>query len=171
MAIQDRATLYLQFENNDVPTQSGFQNLIDSALNLAATSRQDMAGALSTTELVAPTVSAALINATNITMGAPPIWSASIVSAAGTVQASAASLTSPFNRLQGINNGAATGFIIPSSQSGSVRYAYNETAVSGNLYPQTGGSINGLSTNTPFPLAATTVYTIVAITSSTWAVG
>lgn len=82
------------------------------------------------------------------------INSISIISAAGTAQATGATLIATFNRLQGITNDQATGFVIPANQQGLVQYIVNETNVSANLWPPTGGKINNLATNAAFAIAA-----------------
>jgi hypothetical protein len=64
MTAISRVTLKGVFENGDVPTQSDYENLIDSSLNLVDTTAQSMAGPLSTTVLTAPEVSAGDVNAT-----------------------------------------------------------------------------------------------------------
>lgn len=93
-----------------------------------------------------------------------------IISAAGTTQGAATILTATINRLQGIADGATTGFAIPANKIGYVQYIINETAVSGNLWPPTGGIINGNAANTVFALAAKTSYTIFHIGASAYGV-
>lgn len=188
MPVQDRASLYLQFENGDVPTETGFRNLIDSALNLADTNQQTMAGALASTRLIAPVVTASQINVTNLNSLASASFAGNVAannvqittglfttnvayepvicSAAGSAQATANTVSAPYTRLQGITDGQATGFIIQASRIGTIRYVANETAVSGNMYPPTGGTINGGSTNAPVAIAANTAYTIYCSTSA-----
>lgn len=88
-----------------------------------------------------------------------------IVSAAGTTQGAAAILTNTINRGKGIADGTTTGFAPPGNNTGRVQYLFNEGA-SANLWPPTGGTINGLAANTAFPLAASAMVTIVHVTSS-----
>lgn len=92
-----------------------------------------------------------------------------IVSAAGTAQATAAILTNVVNRGKGIVDGSTTGFAPLANRAGLVQYLYNEGA-SANLWPPTGGTINGLAANTAFSLAASAMVQIVHLTASAYAV-
>lgn len=92
-----------------------------------------------------------------------------IISAAGTAQATGALLTSVINRGKGVVDGATTGFRLLANKAGLTQYIYNDS-VSANLWPPTGGSINALGANTVFPLAANTMYTILHLTASAYAV-
>lgn len=93
-----------------------------------------------------------------------------IVSAAGTAQAMGAVLTAEICRLQGASDGQTTGFIIQANKTGWVQYLANECAVSANLWPPTGGVINGLGANTVFPMAANTPYIIIHRAASAYSV-
>ena len=92
-----------------------------------------------------------------------------IVSAAGTTQGTAASLTNVINRGKGIVDGTTTGFTPLANRAGLVQYLFNEGA-SANLWPPTGGFINGLAVNAAFPLATSAMVTIVHLTASAYAV-
>lgn len=92
-----------------------------------------------------------------------------VVSAAGTAQATAATLTSIINRGKGIVDGTTTGFAPLANRAGLVQYLFNEGA-SANLWPPTGGTINGLAANAAFSLAASAMVTIVHLTASAYAV-
>lgn len=93
-----------------------------------------------------------------------------IVSAAGTTQGAATILTGVINRLQGVADGTTTGFAIPANKAGFVQYVLNETAVSANLWPPTGGTINAGAANTVFALAAKTSYMIFHVNTSAYGV-
>lgn len=92
-----------------------------------------------------------------------------IVSAAGTTQGTAAALTNVVNRGKGIADGSTTGFALLANRAGLVQYLFNEGA-SANLWPPTGGIINGLAANAAFPLTASAMVTIVHLTASAYAV-
>lgn len=92
-----------------------------------------------------------------------------VVSAAGTAQATAAVLTNVINRGKGVADGVTTGFTPLANRAGLVQYLYNE-GPSANLWPPTGGTINGLAANTAFSLATSAMVTIVHITASAYAV-
>lgn len=92
-----------------------------------------------------------------------------VVSAAGTTQGAAAILTNAINRGKGIVDGSTTGFAPLANRAGLVQYLFNEGA-SANLWPPTGGTINGLAADAVFPLAASAMVTIVHLTASSYAV-
>lgn len=97
------------------------------------------------------------------------IGSVGVVSAAGTTQGTAAILTNVVNRGKGIADGTTTGFAPLANRPGLVQYLFNEGA-SANLWPPTGGIINGLAANAAFALAASAMVTIVHLTASAYAV-
>lgn len=198
MTILNKATLATFFQTNDIPLGSDYQNLIDSQVNLAETSAQQMAGPLVPTELITARVSATNMNVvsllsagtiqsnsisimTDISAGGSIYASAChltgelyrsviIVSAFGTAQTTATQLTATINRCQGVVDGTATGFVLQANKTGYVQYAINETAASANLWPPSGGTINGLGANAAFGLTANTLYTIVHKAASAYAV-
>lgn len=92
-----------------------------------------------------------------------------ITSAAGTAQGTAAPLINITTRAKGVVDGVTTGFALPANKTGLTQYIYND-AVSANLWPPTGGTINALAGNAAFPMAASTLYTIVHIAASAYAV-
>lgn len=104
-----------------------------------------------------------------VTSAAQILNSVAIISAAGTTQGAAASLTGTINRGKGIVDGSTTGFTPLANKAGLVQYLYNE-GPSANLWPPTGGTINGLAANAVFPLAASAMVTIVHLTASAYAV-
>lgn len=225
MTTYSKTTLKTFFETNDVPQGGDYGNLIDSQVNIAESTLQSMTGALSTTELITPRVSATNLIATiavsaaaiyadniyagnltavsanlsfnNITVAGTVtasaasiatdvsaagtvyasamrstngfIGSTGIVSAAGTSQGAAAVLTNVINRGKGVADGTTTGFTPLTNRAGLVQYLYNE-GVSANLWPPTGGTINGLAVNAAFSLAASVSYTIFHITASAYGV-
>lgn len=91
-----------------------------------------------------------------------------IVSALGTTQAAAAPLTFSINRGKGVSDGSTTGYRTVANRTGLVQYLYNEGA-SANLWPPTGGTINGLAANAAFSIAASSMITIVHLTASAMA--
>lgn len=64
MTTYNKTQLKTFFEQGDVPSGTDYANLIDSQLNLVETVNQTMAGPLTATKLVAPTVSATNFNVT-----------------------------------------------------------------------------------------------------------
>lgn len=176
MTTYNKASLKTFFETNDIPTGQNYSDLIDSQINIVETTAQSMAGALSTTELLTPRVSATngnfigdLAVSGNLSSTNGFFGGVGIVSAVGTTQGAAAALTNVINRGKGVTDGSATGFAIPANKTGLTQYIFND-ALSANLYPPTGGTINGLSVNAAFAMAANTPYTILHITASAYAV-
>lgn len=109
------------------------------------------------------TVYASAVRSTNGVLS-----STGIVSAAGTTQGTAAVLTNIVNRGKGIADGVTTGFTPLNNRTGLIQYLFNEGA-SANLWPPTGGTINGLAANAAFPLVASAMVTIVHLTASAMA--
>lgn len=119
-------------------------------------------GSIITSDVSANTVYASAIRTLTVFQGT------GIVSAAGTTQGTAASLTNVINRGKGVADGTTTGFRPPANSVGLVQYLYNE-GPSANLWPPTGGTINGLAANAAFSLAASAMVTIVHLTASAMA--
>jgi len=95
------------------------------------------------------------------------IGSVGIISAAGTAQGTAAVLTNVINRGKGVVDGTTTGFTPLANRPGLVQYLFNE-GVSANLWPPTGGTINGLAANAAFSVAASAMVTIIHLTASAY---
>lgn len=197
--MSNKASLVTIFQQSAVPQGSDFANLINSSVNTAETATQTLLSPLSATKLATPLVSAATINVTNLNptnfnptnlavatsfstscdvsanannvyCSATRYTSNGIVSAAGTAQATAAPLTFTMTRGQGAADGQTTGFSLLGNRTGWIQYFKYEGAVSANLWPPTGGTINSLTANVPFPLAAGNAYTIMHFAASAYAV-
>jgi hypothetical protein len=138
-----------------------FSNL--TATTLTATSIG--AATVSATTVNTAIVSADTIFASAASFQGGVVYGTGIVSAAGTAQGTAATLSFPINTLRGVTDGAATGFTPPQNRTGLVQYILND-GPSANLWPPVGGRINGLAANAVFPLAASTAYTVVHFTAS-----
>lgn len=112
------------------------------------------------------TVSAITANKTTSTeyFGTP-----GIVSAAGITQGAAALLINTINIGKGVSDGSTTGFGLQANKIGKIQYLYNNGA-SANLWPPTGGTINGLAVNLPLSLVASAMVTILHIGASAYAV-
>lgn len=141
-------------------------------------------GGITTSNVTATTLTAASANVTNLltintlatTVSAGTVYttngviqSTGIVSAAGTAQATAAPLINILNRGRGVADGVTTGFTPLANRTGLTQYLLNE-GPSANLWPPTGGTINGLAVNVPFPLAASAMVTIVHFAASAYGV-
>ncbi len=143
-----------------------------SAVNFVGNSVTASAGSfvsVSATTANITTVSADVVYASAARTTGGLYGSVGIVSAAGTTQGAAAILTNFINRGKGVADGTTTGFAPPGNRAGWVQYLFNE-GVSANLWPPTGGTINGLAANTPFPLVTSAMVTIVHLTASAMAV-
>ena len=186
--MSDKATLVALFEQGDVPTGTNFADMINSSVNIAQSGLQTMIGSLSTTELLTPRVSATNVNATtvsantvvtdnilvtgisaNTVYASAAKFSTGIVSAAGTAQAAGSPLIYTINRGAGVADGQTTGFLLPNNQVGRVQYIINGGA-SANLWPASECVVNVLATNAAFAMAANTLYTILHVTNSAYAV-
>lgn len=176
MTTYNKSTLKTFFQTGDVPSGQNFSDFIDSYVNIVETGLQSMAGPLSATELNSVLVSAGngnftgnLSATTGTVYGSANRWSSGIVSAAGTAQATAATLLYTVNIGSGVVDGTSTGFALPPNNAGRVQYITNGGA-SANLWPPVGGQINALSSNAAFGMAASTLYTVVHTLASGYAV-
>jgi hypothetical protein len=125
--------------------------------------------------ITAPTVSANLVITNDVSANGTvyasairsPLMYGSIatISAAGTTQATAAQLTATICTLRGVTDGTTTGFTPIANRQGWVQQILND-GPSANLWPPTGGRINGLAVNTAFSLATSTAYTITHFSAS-----
>lgn len=153
--------------NGTLVVQGNFNAANQSVNNLTVTQTVSADKTYSNTIVTsALTVNAASINIATYTGFVK--YGTGIVSAAGTTQGTAASLTNIINRGKGIADGATTGFTPPANNTGLVQYLFNEGA-SANLWPPLGGTINGLAANAAFPLAASAMVTIIHLTASAMA--
>lgn len=194
MTQQSKATLEALFQTGDVPTGQNYTDMIDSAINAVETGIQTIGGPINPTEVITPRVSASNANftvmvsanalnvATDVSASNGTVYASAmrspftyhgsplIVSAAGTAQATGAALTGEICRLQGATDAQNTGFRLLANQQGWVQYLANECTVSANLWPPTGGHINGLSNNTAFSMTANTPYIVIHSQASAYAV-
>lgn len=150
--------------------------------NIAATTGAFSSSVSALSLHVQNVVSAASLNVTgNVSAAAGSVYASAmrssfsfnavaIISAAGTTQGAAALCSAAICRLQGVANGTTTGFGLMANRIGLHQFLYSD-AVSANLWPPTGGTINALAANAAFPLAVSTMYTVVHLTASAYAVG
>lgn len=248
MTIQNKSSLQALFQTGDIPTGQNYSDFIDSCVNQAETSAQNVQGPIIATEFISPrvsatnanftgTVSAGLMVTNSLTAGSMVLSGSSvitgtvlfsqgltatgtvstpdleatvvvavsafiaqltvqtncnitcnisaqpfslyandvfrpvaIISAAGTTQGAASLCSAAYCRLQGVTDGSATGFALQANRGGTTQFIRNETAVSANLWPPTGGQINALGANTAFALAANTPYTVMHFGASAYSV-
>lgn len=160
-------TLTVTTFTTDSIVVSGLSVTTASAATLYGTSI--VAGIVSATSIYTDAFSSPSITTSAATITNGVTQGVGVVSAAGSTQATAATLINVINRGKGIVDGQTTGFTPPANRTGLVQYLFNEGA-SANLWPPVGGTINGLAVNTPFPLAASAMVTIVHLTASAMAV-
>lgn len=198
MTQYSNSTLKTFFETGDVPAGQDYANLIDSCLNLVNTGLQTMGGPLQSTELIASRVSAGNINATGTMTIAGQISGAAINAtalvvtgatsaldvnvggefirpvinyvAAGTAQAMATVVSAGNSFLTGAVDGSTTGYRLMANKTGLTQSIYNQNTVSCNLWPCIGGQINVLGSNAAFGMAASTLYTVLHVGASGYAV-
>lgn len=116
-------------------------------------------------------VNTATVSATNFYMQAGTFSATVNIAASGTTLGGANLLTtSRITILTAATDGTATGVGLLSNKAGLVQYIYNDTAVSANLWPCTGGQINNLASGAAFGMTAKTPYTIIHTKASGYAV-
>lgn len=109
-------------------------------------------------------------SANNVNINGDLIRPVSTYSAAGTAQATATPIIANNATLIGASDGQATGYILQANKTGLIQHIYNQNTVSANLWPCIGGQINVLASNAAFGMAASTLYTVVHIRASGYAV-
>ena len=77
------------------------------------------------------------------------------ISAAGTTQGTATTLTNALNGISSVASG--TGVVLWTGTAGDCQIVYNGGANAVSVYPPSGAKINGLPTNTPHILGTNTV--------------
>jgi len=91
------------------------------------------------------------------------------VTAAGSTQGSAAALVGgPAFRVVLATAGENVGVQVPASGSGQTVTVVNETAVAVNVYPQTGGKINGGTANAAISVTASSAIMLRGATDLNW---
>lgn len=105
---------------------------------------------------------------TGATLNQPNVfWStSSAVTAAGTNQGTATALTSVNNIVTTVSSG--TGVVLPTGAAGQSVAVYNKGANALNVYPASGASIDALSTNVAYSLAAGGTIVLNATSSTKW---
>lgn len=88
-------------------------------------------------------------------------------SAAGTNQGAAATVSASncVTQCAGVANGVTTGFILQANNTGCIQYLFNPST-SANLYPPSGGQINALGANNPYPLTAGSLTTVIHMSAT-----
>lgn len=141
---------------------------------------QTSAAGINCSVLSAATINTGVIVATSViatgTVSAQSLFastkiinSIAIISAAGTAQATSSLCSASICRLAGVVDGQTTGFSLMGNRAGWNQKIYGAN-LSANLYPPVGGTINALGANAAFSLAVNTLYDVVAITNSAYAV-
>jgi hypothetical protein len=99
------------------------------------------------------------------------ISSVSQVSAIGINQATAGPIYTTVTTITGTGAGLG-GLILPQTSGGHILYIYNYSTGSGsanaNIYPQTGGRIAGLATNSPFVVSNNSGALIQSLSTNLW---
>lgn len=146
---------------------NGQSNFSDTATftNIIVTNNLDqLTGTAQFTNVSAQNVTVVSAVITNFTQ---PVVT---IAASGVAIGTANILTGAQNRLISVSDGTATGVGLQANRTGLIQYLYNETAVSANLWPCVGGQINNLASGAAFAVAAKTLYTIIHIKASGYAV-
>lgn len=132
---------------NSLNTGTGtFNNIVVSA-SVSAGSAFFGTASIDTATIItsnATTLNATSVSAQSIYVSGRNQFSVVIASAAGTTLGAATQLgVQRITRLQGITDGSATGFRLSTPVVGTEQVLINDTAVSANLWPAAGCSIDG----------------------------
>jgi hypothetical protein len=91
------------------------------------------------------------------------------IAGVGTAQSGAASITPNSNCVSGTTAGGATAFVLSTGwQVGDSLVFFNTSATAALLYPQSGGAINGGSTNASISVAQNTGVELLKTSSTAW---
>lgn len=88
------------------------------------------------------------------------------ISAAGSTQGTATALSKEINVVSTVT--AGQGVILPTAVAGMVIFVINTSALSVNVYPATGGTIDGLTINSAYAHGNGLAITYVAVSSTQW---
>ena len=160
-----RSVTYLKgrWETGDIPTQSDYQDLMDSFLNLEASAAQSLSG-----KLEAPAVSAAVVSAAAIYPG-KIVHSRALVSASLGTQAGAAGVSADINVLYG-NAALGFGVVLVTAEPGRVQHLINTATTVMTVFPASGCNFIGTAENAPLALAVNSSMMITHITVCAYAV-
>lgn len=162
-----RSTAYLKgrFETADVPTQSDYQDVFDSFVNLETSAAQVMAG-----KLEAPAVSAATVSADAVYVATKTIRSHNVaVSAAGKTQASATRLTTDVSYVF-CTNDAERAVVLASAEPGRVQVIVNTAVTALLVFPASGCNFVGTAENGGITLAANGTMVVPHVGASAYGV-
>jgi len=159
-----RSVTYLKgrWETGDIPTQTDYQDLMDSFVNLEASAAQTLAGSLVVPGIDATRVSAATVSANNIYVNSKVFFSNSTsVSAALGTQAGGTKLTNDINLVFG-NDALGFGVVMASAEPGRVQYVINTNTTVLTIFPASGCNFVGTAENTGSIVLAKNSMMIVA---------
>jgi len=181
-----RTPTYLKsrYETGDIPTQSDYEDIFDSYVNLEVSGKQTINSDLATSgEIICARVSASAFfigevsannvyastgnfttlnvttnnstntNSTFVSAGTVNITSRATgsvdvsVKAVGSAQATAKNITAAINLLVTVSAGTDDAVILPGGYPGWTQYIINSTTSTCQVFPPSGGTIDGLSTN------------------------
>jgi len=113
-------------------------------------------------------IASAQVTALNVsnTMNITP----TVVSAAGTTQATATTANRYLTLVYGVTDGSNTGIALEGNAAGRVQYVVNMTSTSANIWPASNCAINALTTNAAYGLAGNGTAIIIHKTNTSYAV-
>lgn len=154
-----RSTTYLKarFETADIPTQSDYQDVFDSFVNLEASAAQALSGPLTVPQLNATIVSANMI-----------LHGQANVSASGTTQASAARLSNGVSYV--LANDDERAVVLATCQPGRTQFIVNTNTTTISVFPASGGNFIGTAENAALLLAKNTSMFVVHASTSAYGV-
>ncbi len=155
-----RSTTYLKgrWETNDIPSQTDYEDLIDSFVNLEATAAQSMAGSLS-----GPSFLGDILQASAYTVHA-----LASVSAAGTTQASATRLQRDVHIVYTNNDDRSV--VLAAATPGRTQWITNTNTTVLRVFPASGGNFIGTAENAAILLAANSSMIVAHLTTSAYAI-
>lgn len=117
------------------------------------------------------TVDGTLLKDGGVTLGATgmlALSSTTTISAAGTTQGAATALTTGVNVVTTATASSADSVKLPTAAAGRVVIVHNGSSDTINIFPATGGAINGGSANAAVTLATTKARVFYAVSATAW---
>jgi hypothetical protein len=171
-----RSPTYLKsrFENNDIPNQNDYADLIDSFINLETSANQTLTGPITVVtangqyaqfDNVRASVAATVAS---LYVQGPMYFTVSTVSALGTSQVSAAAASGEINRVFCTNNDRSVR--LPTPAPGRVQWIQNTSVTALSVYPAVGGNFIGTAADAPISVAIDQAIQVIHLTVSAYGV-
>jgi hypothetical protein len=166
-----RSVTYLKarFENNDIPTQSDYQDVFDSFVSLESSASQTLGGTLNLIGIDASRVSAAVVSANTMHVNSYTIHSHGTVSAGAGTQAAAPRVSADNTIVYG-NDVLGFGIVVSTAEPGRIQHITNTNTTALSVFPASGCNFIGTAENAAISLAVNQTLVLTHLTASAYGV-